>query len=403
MADQAIQGHFDPIAAGDSIRAARVLFVASALHVCNDAFFAVMYPIMPFIAAELGLSYSEVGLVKTVFTGSSALLQLPAGLLAEHWGEYALLAWGNAWVAAGLLGVAAAGAFPILLLAALLGGLGGNFQHPLASAIVARAYERGRRATALGTLNFAGDLGKMATPALVALAAVPWGWRLTLLGLGLFGLLFTVLVGLARAWVGALPAASRETDPSGSATTGRIPPAYRQLLAVGMLDATTRAAALTFLPFVLKARGFDTGEVSLLFALLFAGGAAGKFVCGLLGDRFGPFAIVVLTELTTAFALFGLLWSPLVTTLVLAVIFGFALNGTSSVLYAAVATFVPEGKRGRGYGLYYTGTQSAAAVAPLAYGLVADQLGLIWTLSVMAALTVLVVPLATPIRRRLAG
>lgn len=403
MADQAIQGRFDPIAAGDSIRAARVLFVASALHACNDALFAVMYPILPFIAAELGLSYSEVGLVKTVFTGSSALLQLPAGLLAERWGEYALLAWGNAWVAAGLLGVAAAGAFPILLLAALLGGLGGNFQHPLASAIVARAYERGRRATALGTLNFAGDLGKMATPALVALAAVPWGWRLTVLGLGLFGLLFTLLVGLARAWVGALPAARRETDPSGSATTGRIPPAYWQLSAVGMLDTTTRAAALTFLPFVLKARGFDAGEVSLLFALLFAGGAAGKFVCGLLGDRFGPFAIVVVTELTTAFALLGLLWSPLVTALVLAVIFGFALNGTSSVLYAAVAAFVPEGKRGRGYGLYYTGTQTAAAVAPLAYGVVADQLGLIWTLSAMAALTLLVVPLATPIRRRLTG
>jgi MFS family permease len=102
-------------------------------------------------------------------------------------------------------------------------------------------------------------------------------------------------------------------------------------------------------------------------------------------------------------ALLGLLWSPLVTALVLAIIFGFALNGTSSVLYAAVAAFVPEGKRGRGYGLYYTGTQTAAAVAPLAYGVVADQLGLIWTVSVMAALTVLVVPLATPIRRRLAG
>src|SRR5438309_8907798 len=106
MADQAIQGHFDPIAAGDSIRAARVLFIASALHVCNDAFFAVMYPILPFVAAELGLSYSEVGLVKTVFGGSSALLQFPAGLLAERWSEYFLLIWGNAWVAGGVIGIA---------------------------------------------------------------------------------------------------------------------------------------------------------------------------------------------------------------------------------------------------------------------------------------------------------
>jgi MFS family permease len=143
--------------------------------------------------------------------------------------------------------------------------------------------------------------------------------------------------------------------------------------------------------------------VSLVFGLLFAGGAIGKFVCGLLGDRFGPFAIVLFTELTTAGTLLGLLGSPLAIALGLAVIFGFALNGTSSVLYAAVAAFLPEGKGGRGYGLYYTATQSAAAIAPLAYGFVADQLGLSWTFLLMATVTALVVPLALPIRRRLSG
>jgi MFS family permease len=167
------------------------------------------------------------------------------------------------------------------------------------------------------------------------------------------------------------------------------------------LDATTRAAALTFLPFALDNRGFGAAEISLVFGLLFAGGAAGKFVCGLLGDRFGPFAIVLVTELVTASVLLGLLASPLALALGLAILFGFALNGTSSVLYAAVASLVPEGKRGRGYGLYYTGTQSAAALAPLGYGLVADHLGLSWTFVAMAALTVLVVPLAAPIRRQL--
>jgi MFS transporter, FSR family, fosmidomycin resistance protein len=91
-------------------------------------------------------------------------------LLAERWGEYALLARGNAWVAAGMLGIAAAGGLPVLLLAVVFGGLGGSVQHPLASAMVARVYGPGRRATALGTLSFAGDLGKMAIPALVGLA-----------------------------------------------------------------------------------------------------------------------------------------------------------------------------------------------------------------------------------------
>jgi MFS transporter, FSR family, fosmidomycin resistance protein len=335
------------------------------------------------------------------------VLQLPAGVLAERWGEYALLAWGNGWVAGGLLGIAVAGSFPVLVGAAILGGLGGNLQHPLAAAMVARAYEGGRRGTAIGTLNFAGDLGKMAAPALVALVTLPFGWRATLLGLGLFGLVFSLGVGLARPWV-------RPPDPGDEGRVRTIPSplvprssplgsAYGLLGLVGMLDASTRAAALTFLPFTLEGRGVGTPEVGLLFGLIFAGGAAGKLLCGALGDRLGPFAVVLLTEATTAFALLGLAWGPPAYALGLAVVFGFALNGTSSVLYAAVAGLVPEGKRGRGYGLYYTAIDVAAAGATLGYGLVADHLGLDGTFGLMAALTLAIAPLAIPLRRRLAG
>ena len=97
--------------------------------------------------------------------------------------------------------MAAATSFPILLILAVLAGLGGNFQHPLASTMVARAFEGGRRGTAIGTLNFAGDLGKMAAPALVGLIALPFGWRAALLALGVFGLAFSVVMWLLKAWV----------------------------------------------------------------------------------------------------------------------------------------------------------------------------------------------------------
>jgi MFS transporter, FSR family, fosmidomycin resistance protein len=381
-----------------------VLLVASALHVCNDAFFAVLYPVLPFIAAELGLSYSQVGLIKTVFSGSSAVLQLPAGLLAEAWGEYTLLAWGNAWVAAGLIGMAATSGLGLLLLASLLGGLGGNVQHPLASAMVARAYEGGRRAAAIGTLNFAGDLGKVAAPALVTLTAVSLGWRTTLVLLGVFGLVFSVAVGLARHWVDPprlTPPSDATMAGTGAGNAGARHGSYRLLTVIGMLDATGRAAGLTFLPFGLAARGLNAGEISLVLGLVFAGGALGKFVCGFLGERLGPFAIVVATEFAAAAALLGLLVSPVGLVLGLAVVFGFGLNGTSSVLYAAVAGMVPEGKRGRGYGLYYTGTESAAAVAPLVYGVLADRIGLAPIFVIMAALTIAVIPLTSPLRREL--
>ena len=170
-----------------------------------------------------------------------------------------------------------------------------------------------------------------------------------------------------------------------------------------MLDTSTRSAALTFQPFALEDRGVGAAEVGLLFGVLFAGGAAGKILCGALGDRLGPLAVVMLTEATTALALLGLVWGPLAAAIGLALVFGFALNGTSSVLYAAVAGFVPDGKRGRGYGIYYTAVESAGAIASLGYGVVADSLGLDWTFGLMAGLTLTVVPLAIPLRRRLRG
>jgi len=418
---QAVQGAAsdgDAPPSVERIGASRVLLVAAALHTCNDAFFAVMFPLLPLVAAELGLSYAEVGLVKSLFSGSSGVLQLPAGLLGERVGEYALLAWGNGWVAAGLLGFAAATSLPWLLAAAVLAGLGGNVQHPLASTMVARAFEGGRRGTAIGTLNFAGDLGKMAAPALVTLVALPFGWRATLVALGLFGIVFSLGVLLLRGWTHpppplAVPLASREdvgdagvADVDAGAIDGRaairLPRAYWLLSLVGMLDASTRAAALTFLPFAFERQGLGVVETGLLFGLIFFGGAAGKLFCGPLGDRFGPFSIVLVTETTTALALLGLVWGPASVAAGLALVFGFGLNGTSSVLYAAVATLVPDGKRGRGYGLYYTVIDVAAAIATVLYGVLADWSDLTWTFALMAALTLAVVPLAAPLRTRLA-
>jgi FSR family fosmidomycin resistance protein-like MFS transporter len=404
----------DPSAGGGS--AWRVLLVASALHACNDAFFYVLYPLLPFMAAEFGLSYTEVGLVNAAFAGSSAVLQLPAGLIGERLGEYLLLAVGNGWVAAGLVAMAFAGTFPLLLAAAVLGGLGGNLQHPLAAALVARTYEGRKRGLAIGTLNFSGDLGKLTAPALVTFVTLAFGWRVTLVALGLFGIAFSVAFALSRTWV--RPPVARADDILAVADAGGVPNAhttwwrgfglaagYGRLNGVGMLDATTRTAALTFLPFVLASRGVSSAEIGLLFGVVFAGGAAGKFICGAMGDRVGAFGVILVTEVFTACALLGFLWAPvsLEVAVVLAAILGFGLNGTSSVLYAAVAALVPDGKRGSGYGIYYTGTQLAASGAALGYGIVADHLGLEWTFVAMAALTLGIVPLAAPIRRYLAA
>ncbi|MGH2368488.1 MAG: MFS transporter, partial [Chloroflexota bacterium] len=196
----------------------------------------------------------------------------------------------------------------------------------------------------------------------------------------------------------AVPSPERPSTPAtvvnGSGGWGiREPGAFAALTAIGVLDAAARGASLTFIPFLLQAKGLDAASMGFYFAVLFGAGAAGKFVCGPLGDRYGSVATIAVTELVTAGALLGLLGAPAGWVLAALLPLGFVLNGTSSVLYAAVAGLVETRRRARGYGLYYTCSQMASALAPVLYGLLADRAGLPTTFVAMAAVTALIVPL----------
>src|SRR5687768_5832109 len=179
------------------------------MHVVNDGLFAGTYPLLPLVAAELGLSYAQVGALKTAFSGASSVLQVPAGILAERMGEQALLALGTAWVGLGLLLVALTGSYLPLLVANVAAGIGGNVQHPVASAIVSRVFDGGRRATAIGTLNFAGDVGKVLAPLVVGIAAATGGWGSGFLALGAIGAVF----GIAYTFLVPEPSPSAAPDP----------------------------------------------------------------------------------------------------------------------------------------------------------------------------------------------
>jgi MFS family permease len=154
---------------------------------------------------------------------------------------------------------------------------------------------------------------------------------------------------------------------------------------------------------LLDGKGAASATMSFYFAVLFAAGAAGKFICGPLADRFGTVGVIAITELVTAGALLGILAAPLGWVLAAILPLGFVLNGTSSVLYASVAGLVHASRRARGYGLYYTCSLLASAGAPVAYGLLADRAGLGIAFATLAAVTALIVPVTLIAGRGLAA
>lgn len=390
----------DQVRGSTKSRARNTLVFASATHVWSDLFFAITVPLLPLIQSDpqLLLTYTQTGLLRSVQNGASAVLQVPAGYLGERTGEFWMLIGGNIWVAAGLVGVAAATTFPLLLTATMVAGLGGGTQHPLATSMVSRSHDARGRSTAVGTVNFAGDLGKLAAPALALLLAARYGWRGTLSAIGFAGLAFMALASLTRrAIVSGRPAVSTG-GPVGQASESTDLRAFGTLSGVGFLDSGTRAAALAFLPFVMKDKGLGDEQVFVMLLFLLAGGAAGKFVCGWLDDRYGSISLIWGTKGLTALLLIASLAAPAYAIAPLMLVLGIGLNGTSSVLYAAVSAFIPSRRRATGYGYYYTATEVGGTLAPIFYGRVADVFSLRAAMIAMGVVTSLILPVSLALR-----
>jgi MFS family permease len=170
--------------------------------------------------------------------------------------------------------------------------------------------------------------------------------------------------------------------------------AFPLLLMIGVLDSSTRMGFLAFLPFILRGKGATEPMIGLALTLVFAGGAAGKLACGLLGARLGVLRTVLLTEFATAAGILLLDPLPLNAGLASLVLIGIALNGTSSVLYGTVPELVAPDRRERAFSLFYTGTIGGGAIAPVIYGLLGDAIGPAKAMLAVAAVCLLTLPLA---------
>ncbi|RWA27795.1 MFS transporter [Pseudomonas veronii] len=377
----------------------RALIAGCSAHAVHDGLTDVIYVLLPIWQAQFALSYVQIGLLRGAYSGMMAVFQLMASRAATRWGRTPMLVGGTALAGVAYLLVGQASGLTVLLLALLLGGLGASTQHPLASSMITDAYEDGGGVKqALAHYNFSGDIGKTLIPGLVGLLLTLISWRasatlLGLLGLAAAGLLWWLIPGQPHA-------AASTTKPQPCTATGSAA-GLRALILTGTIDSAVRMGFLTFLPFLLQAKGAGTAGIGLALTLLFIGGAFGKLFCGYLGVRIGMMKTVWLTETSTALLIVAALYLPLAGLMLMLPVLGLVLNGTSSVLYGAVPDLVSPGKRERAFALFYTGTIGGGALAPVLMGGVGDALGVPVAVMVLAGMLLVTLPLVWEVRRSL--
>lgn len=375
----------------------RTLIAGCSAHAVHDGLTDVIYVLLPIWQTQFALSYAQVGLLRGAYSGMMAVFQLMASRAAKRWGRVPMLVGGTALAGAAYLMVGQATGLVMLLLALLLGGLGASTQHPLASSMISDAYEDGGGIKqALAQYNFSGDIGKTLVPGLVGLLLTVISWRASATFLGLLGL---AAAGLLWWLIPRQPDASSATRKNKSPIGAGSVTGLRALILTGTLDSAVRMGFLTFLPFLLQAKGAGTAGIGLALTLLFIGGAFGKLFCGYLGARMGMMRTVWLTESSTALLIVAAVYLPLTGLMVMLPLLGLVLNGTSSVLYGAVPDLAGAGKREQAFAVFYTGTIGGGALAPVVFGGVGDALGVPVAVMVLAGVLWVTLPLAWVVQR----
>jgi MFS transporter, FSR family, fosmidomycin resistance protein len=351
----------------------KAMAALSSGHLATDLAQGALPAILPFLVLKFDLSYTLAAALVLAGTISSSIVQPAFGLWSDARGALWLLPAGVAVAGLGMAAASVAPAYPLVVLAVLVSGLGVAAYHPEASKFASFVSGR-RRASGMAFFSVGGNVGFALGPLVASFAVIT-------LGLGLEGGLLLAVPGLTAAAVlgSLLPYLARFAPSEERAAERRREPGRPRGLALLLLVVGLRSVAhmglFTFVPLYEIARGNGAGYGTRLLALFLLAGAVGTLAGGPLADRFGrrsvlAWSFVVATPLILVYALVGGLVGA--AALVLS---GAAVIGTFGVSLVMSQEYLP-GRVGMASGLSIGMAIGLGGIAALSLGAVADAIDL---------------------------
>jgi MFS family permease len=176
----------------------RVVGAVSAAHFVSHYYIILLAPLLPFVRADFGVSYTEIGIALSVFNIVTAALQTPAGFLIDRLGARVLLIAGLVLGAIAFIAVAFTHSFWVLVAMFGLAGVGNTVYHPADYTLLSRHVGSKRIGQAFSVHTFAGMLGSAVAPPSLLLMQSLWGWRGAFIGAGVLGLAVAALLAAMR-------------------------------------------------------------------------------------------------------------------------------------------------------------------------------------------------------------
>ena len=381
-----------PTAISPETTVAPVIFAVAIGHFLNDLMQSLIPAGYPLLKDNLDLSFTQIGLITLVFQGTASILQPLIGLYTDKRPMPFALSAGMASTGIGLILLAHATSFGLVLLSVALIGLGSSIFHPESSRIVRLAAGM-RPGFAQSVFQVGGNAGSALGPLAAAFIVLERGqvsieW---FAAVALAGMVLLYFIGRWYQTAGANRAAQRKARAQASAPPRDVARRGMALLIVLIFSKFVYSVSFSsYYNFYLIER-FDLSkaQANLSLFVFLAAVAAGTIIGGPIGDRIGRRRVILWSILGILPLSLSLPFLPLVPTIMVAALAGLVLASAFPAMVVYAQDLMPQ-NTGMVAGLLFGLAFGIAAIGAAILGVLADHWGIVAVYQICAFLPLLV-------------
>jgi MFS family permease len=353
----------------------RTLGLISVAHWVSHFHLLVLPMLFPFLKAQLGVGYIELGFALTTFAVVSGLTQTPLGYVVDHVGARIVLLLGLTLGGVSFMLLGLHLTYPWLMACAVLLGVANSVYHPADYAILSAHMNDARMGRAFSIHTFAGFLGGAVAPAVMA-GLVAWiggaGALIVAGAIGVFVALLLLVAGIPDAGAKHAPASQAKVS-----TRSLLTPALIVLTAFFTLLGLSNSGIANFgVVALMNSYGTSFSTANIALTAYLGASAVGVLAGGFLADRtrrHGQVAAVCFAINTAIVLMIALVTLPAIALTLTMTTAGFLSGVIAPSRDMLVREAAPRGAAGRAFGIVSTGFNFSGIASPLLFGWIMDQ------------------------------
>ena len=358
-------------------RSLSLILMATTLSFVALSLDYVSYPVLAGpVTLELGLTYTQSGLMMTIFAIFYALMQVPSGILSDKFGGGRVIALSTLVMGLSCLGFGLSSSFGAALFSRLMIGAGAGFILPASTKLLSSSFPERDLDGAMGIFGSAFGIGFI-----VSFAAIPWilgasNWRMSAVFTGIFTLAVTIPCW-AILWRSRTVNPTEKMDPTGSTFKGLFSKNLVYSILINFTGLAVVVGITTWAPLYLtRSLNISLVEVGFMIAVLGVMMIISSFAGGVLTPKVGGGKVVIISMAMCVALPIVLIFTPSVWAglLIMAAV-GWGGNFYVPPVFARVSLSASREHSGAVFGVFNMASFIGSSITPIIVGYILDTMG----------------------------